>query len=209
MLFRSESSESHLAAADKFFAPEPPVKAAAPAPEPPKAADKPVEPQPEKGVPPVVDPLAKILKTAAKGPVAPDVLPMEDIDKGLLAPADGSKSRAGWDELKKRAADERKLRLDLEQKLKARETKGATPAADEATQARLTELEEQNRRYSERLKVLDLKSHPEFMEKYITPANRAKAALGEIAKSDELDLGVDQLIGLKGKALNKIGRAHV
>jgi len=104
-----ESSESHLAAADKFFAPEPPVSAPAPVAEPPKAVDKPVEPPAEKTVAPAVDPLAKILKTAAKAPAAPDVLPMEDIDKGLQAPADGSKSRAGWDELKKRAADERKL----------------------------------------------------------------------------------------------------
>ena len=197
-----ESSESHLAAADKFFAPEPPVSAPAPVAEPPKAADKPAEPPAEKTVAPAVDPLAKILKVAAKAPSAQEAAVPEDIDKGLLAPADGSKSRAGWDELKKRAADERKLRMDLEQKLKARDAKTSTPAADEATQARLAELEEQNRRYSERLKVLDLKSHPEFMEKYIAPANRAKAALGEIAKSDELELDVDELIGLKGKALN-------
>ena len=198
----AEAGESHLTAADKFFAPEPPTSPPTPTPEPAKAAEKPAEPPVEKPAPVAVDPLAKILKVAAKAPVAAELPSVDEIDRGLQAPPESSKSRAGWDELKKRASDERKLRLELEQKLKARDSKGASAAADEATLARLAELEQQNRQYSERLKVLDLKSHPEFTEKYLAPANRAKAALGEIAKSDELELDVEELVGLKGKALN-------
>ena len=198
----AEAGESHLAAADKFFASEPPTSPPTPTPEPAKAVEKPAEPPVEKPAPVAVDPLAKILKVAAKAPVAAELPSVDEIDRGLQAPPESSKSRAGWDELKKRASDERKLRLELEQKLKARDSKGASAAADEATLARLAELEQQNRQYSERLKVLDLKSHPEFTEKYLAPANRAKAALGEVAKSDELELDVEELVGLKGKALN-------
>lgn len=190
--------QDHLAAASQFFAAPnaEPEKAPAPAPEPAKA------PSTE---PTRADPLASVVKTAAKA--APAAAPaaaaeppvVDDIDKGLQAPPDNAKSRAGWDELKKRATEERRLRLDLEQKLKAAP---APNAVDEATKARLAELESQNKQFSERLKVLDLQSHPEFVSKYVQPAGQAKQAMAAIAKSDEAEVNVDEMLSLKGKALN-------
>lgn len=188
--------EDHLAAANQFFAAPSAEPAKAPAPEPAKEPAKAPAPEPTKA-----DPLAAVVKAAPKAaPVSATEPPViDDIDKGLQAPPDNAKSRAGWDELKKRATEERRLRLELEQKLKAAP---ATSPVDEATKARLAELEAQNKQFSERLKVLDLRSHPEFVSKYVQPAEQAKQAMAAIAKSDEAQVNVDDLLSLKGKALN-------
>lgn len=182
--------DDHLAAADKFFAGQ-------------TAETKPAAAEPAKAPPAAepakADPLSSVVKTAAKAaPAQAEVAALDEIDKGLQAPPDNAKSRAGWDELKKRANDERKLRLDLEQKLKS-----AGSPVDEATKARLAELETQNKAFSERLKVLDLKSHPEFHSRYVAPAEQAKMAMANIAKSDEVEVNLDEVLSMKGKALNK------
>ena len=183
----ADADVSHSAAAEKFFSAD-----TAPAAEAKPAADpKPASP----------DPLAAVLKSAQKAaPVAAAAAEpqVDEIDKGLQAPREDSKSRAGWDELKKRASEERKIRLELEAKLKA----APTATVDEATKARLAELETQNKTYSERLKLLDLRSHPEFVAKYVEPANAAKAAMESIAKGDEVDVNVGEILTMKGKALN-------
>lgn len=188
--------DDHLAAATQFFADAEakPAKAAEPVAEPAKTA--PAAP----AAPAKADPLASVLKTAVKEApaVAAEPAVIEDIDKGLQAPPDNAKSRAGWDELKKRATEERKLRLDLEAKLKT-----AGSPVDEATKARLAELEAQNKAFSERLKVLDLKSHPEFHARYVAPSEQAKLAMATIAKGDEVEVNLDEVLSLKGKALNK------
>lgn len=187
--------EDHLAAANEFFAAQQ-APAKEPAKEPVKEPAKEVAKEPAKP-----DPLATVLKAAAKpeAPTAQAEAPtLEDIDKGLQAPPDNAKSRAGWDELKKRATEERKLRLELEAKLKT-----AGSPIDEATKARLAELETQNKTFSERLKVLDLKAHPEFHSRYVLPAEQAKLAMANIAKSDEVEVNLDEVLSLKGKALNK------
>lgn len=198
----TEADVSHRAAADKFFSAEPssdepmndtpPAKAA--------PADQKAAPAEQKTAP--ADPLAAVLKTAQKAAPAPQAEPpaLDDIDKGLQAPPENAKSRAGWDELKKRASEERKLRLELEAKLKSAP---ASSTVDEATKARLAELENQNKTYSERLKLLDLRSHPEFVAKYVQPAEQAKAAMENIAKTDEVEVNVGELLTMKGKALNR------
>ena len=186
-----ESGPSHLAAAKSFFEDAPP------------AADEPIVAAPVvKAAPGILD---KIVK-AAPAPAAPaaDAPAAEDIDKGLIAPPDNAKSRAGWDELKKRANAERDRASAAEKKaaeLEAR-VKSAAPAVDEATRARLTELETQNTKFSDRLKVLDLGSHPEFVQKFVAPKNEAKNALLEVLKGDEVDADLDEILSLKGKALN-------
>jgi hypothetical protein len=187
----SDADISHIAAADKFFAAD--------------AAPPPAETKPAvtaaTSPTPATDPLAAVLKgkQAAPAPTADADPQIDDIDKGLQAPREDSKSRAGWDELKKRASEERKLRLELEKKLK---TAPATATVDDATKARLAELEAQNKTYSERLKIIDLRSHPEFVAKYVEPANAAKAAMESIAKSDEVEVNVGEILTMKGKALN-------
>lgn len=187
---------SHRAAAEKFFSAD--ADDTSPDPQPAPAAAPAAETKPATTAP---DPLAAVLKSAQKAApaAAPAAEPqLEDIDKGLQAPREDSKSRAGWDELKKRASEERKIRLELEAKLKT----APTATVDEATKARLAELETQNKTYSERLKLLDLRSHPEFVAKYVEPANAAKAAMESIAKTDEVDVNVGEILTMKGKALN-------
>lgn len=134
---------------------------------------------------------------------AADTAP-EDIATGLAEPKSDN-AKAGWNDLKKRgndalarAAAAEKRAAELEAKLKS-----SNPAADEATRARLQELETQVQTYSERLKVLDLKSHPEFVEKYVKPQSEAKAALVSIAKGDEAEINVEELLSLKGKKFNQ------
>jgi hypothetical protein len=210
----AEADVTHRAAADKFFAATPPasdepMNDPAPAPAPaPAASTPPAAPAsatPAPAAPAPSDPLASVLKSAQKAapasaPSAPAEPPaLEDIDKGLQAPPENAKSRAGWDELKKRASEERRQRLELEQKLKAAP---AVSPVDEATKARLAELETQNKSYSERLKLLDLRSHPEFVSKFVQPAEQAKLAMATIAKTDEVEVNVEELVSMKGKALN-------
>lgn len=197
----ADAAVSHLDAANQFFAAPTnaePAAAAEPAATPPAAAPA-AEPAAKTTAP--VDPLASVLKSAQKAaPAAAPAEPaaLDEIDKGLQAPPENAKSRAGWDELKKRASEERKIRLELEAKLKT----APTSTVDEATKARLAELEQQNKTFSERLKVFDLKNHPEFVAKYVEPANTAKVAMENIAKTDEVDVNVGEILTMKGKALN-------
>lgn len=192
----ADAAVSHLDAANQFFAaPTNAEPAAEPAAKPVPAAEPSAKPAAS------VDPLASVLKSAQKAApaaVPAEPAPLDDIDKGLQAPPENAKSRAGWDELKKRASEERKIRLELEAKLKTT----PTSTVDEATKARLAELEQQNKTFSERLKVFDLKNHPEFVAKYVEPANMAKAAMENIAKTDEVDVNVGEILTMKGKALN-------
>jgi hypothetical protein len=193
-----DTIESHHDAAAKFF-PAGDVPPAAP--EPIVAPPVPVAPVTKK--PGVLDSI--VTPPAAPAPVAPVEPVLEPIDKGLQAPPPNAASRAGWDKLKEIAANERLAKLELAKKVAEYEAKlkTATPvAADEATIARLKQLEEENTAFSSRLKVLDLKSHPEYQAKFVLPAQAAKNALAALAKTEEVDVNVDELLSLKGRALN-------
>lgn len=198
-----DAGPSHLDAAKAFFSadgttPDEPIVD-----NPPKAEDKQAAPAKKVGI------LDKVLKTAAPAAEEPTAAAAaaeaEDIAKGLQAPPENAKSHAGWQELKKKGNEALQRALAAEKKAAELEAKvkSATPQADEATKSRIQELETQLKSYSERLKVLDLKSHPEFVEKYVKPQSDAKAALADIVKSDESDVNVDELLSLKGKAFNK------
>jgi hypothetical protein len=131
---------------------------------------------------------------------------IEDIAKDLTPPDEKSKSFAGWKELKTRAqaAAEKaaKLERDLAEVRKVAETAKAAAPVDDATRARLAELEQQNKTYSERLKVLDLRSHPEFVSKFVTPQEQARAQLAQLAQTEEVALNLDTLLSLSGKKFN-------
>lgn len=133
--------------------------------------------------------------------------PPDDIDRDLQAPPETSRSRTGWDELKKRATEHRDARAAAEKRLADLEARlAASPeaAADAATRARLTQLEQENRAYAERLKALDLRASPEFAAKYLAPQQAARAALTEIVRQDEIPTAdLDALFALKGKAFNQ------
>lgn len=129
---------------------------------------------------------------------AADSAAADEIDRGLQPPPENARSRAGWEELKKRATAERERVRQLEAKLKA-----GPSAVDEATRARLAELERENREFSTRLKAIDVKAHPEFARQFLAPQAEAKAALAKIAEGDEVEVDLDGLLELKGKAFNR------
>lgn len=152
-------------------------------------------------VSPSSDPSAPATPPAATTPA------LDDIDRDLQPPPETSRSRTGWDELKKRATEHRDARAAAEKRLADLEARlAASPeaAADAATRARLGQLEQENKAYAERLKALDLRASPEFAAKYLAPQQAARAALAEIVRQDELpSADLDAIFSLKGKAFNQ------
>lgn len=152
-------------------------------------------------VSPSSDPAAPATHTSATTPA------LDDIDRDLQPPPETSRSRTGWDELKKRATEHRDARAAAEKRLADLEARlAASPeaAADAATRARLGQLEQENKTYAERLKALDLRASPEFAAKYLAPQQAARAALAEIVRQDELpSADLDAIFSLKGKAFNQ------
>lgn len=54
---------------------------------------------------------------------------------------------------------------------------------------------------SEKLRVADLKNHPDFIEKFETPKQQLTDSLNEILKENELGVSVASILNKKGKAL--------
>ena len=167
---------NHNSDVAKFFgegAPEP-----TPTPEPAKPAKTPATPtpEPESGEIGVDDILNVDNKKAPKAPTTPAPTPEVNIDE-IPEPSKDSKSRAGWDQLKNLAKEERAKRAALETQLKELADKNVDKSVLEKTNARLTELERERNEYSEKVKVLDIQSHPEFVEKYVKPQQAALAAI--------------------------------
>jgi hypothetical protein len=128
-----------------------------------------------------------------------------DWDK-LTGPDEKSKHRPDWDKMKAAAAQERKARLEYEKKLKEYETKLAQrgpDASDEATKARLAQLEQQAKDYSDRLKIYDLQSHPEFVNQYVAPVQQAVQSIKDTLKLEGIEADVDRIMALEGKAFTK------
>lgn len=193
---------SHQEAADKFFA------------APTKPAEKPAgetKPTPEakptvtETKQPVVPQLIKTKSTEAAKPAesAPSQVTPPDFDK-LVGPDEKSKHRADWDKMKAatsehykaRTAAEQKL-ADLEKKLQAR----GPEQADEATKARIQQLESQIKSYDEKLKVYDLQSHPDFVKQYVEPKNNAVKSIKDALELEGVkSADVDQILTLEGKA---------
>jgi uncharacterized membrane protein len=194
----SESGTEHLEAAEKFLASQPVPQDVDPQTTEQKPAPVVAKTEPAAKTPGLLSQVLKVPGAqAAEKPADQPVV--EDVAKGLQEPRADSKSHAGWQELKKRANEERVARVAAEKKAQELEAKAKSAPASEASNARIQELESQNKMFSERLKVLDLKAHPEFEEKYVKPQNEAKAALEAIVKGDESDVKVEDLLALKGR----------
>tara|TARA_R110001606_G_scaffold24327_4_gene80609 strand:- start:2955 stop:4142 length:1188 start_codon:yes stop_codon:yes gene_type:complete len=168
-----------------------------------KAADKKAADVEKK--PSVLD---SVLKTkAAPADDQTEVADTSDLD-ALEAPDESSKSFSGWKELKEKAKADRAEAFELRQKLSSLEAKASDDATkvkvDDATELRLKELEETNKTLSDRLKSSDIKSHPEFEEKFLKPEKAARERLQKIIEDDELsDVQLDELLSLKGRKFNQ------
>lgn len=128
------------------------------------------------------NPLEAILDTGSDEPEAGEKDDVEDGDAkdpldDLTEPKD-EKAKAGWNELKTIAKEAREKAAALEAQLEeVKASRTVDPEAHKATEARIKELETQNQQFSERLKVLDLKNHPEFQMKYELPKEAKMKAL--------------------------------
>ena len=116
-------------------------------------------------------------------------------DGDLNPPPEDSPNRAHWDELKTRKNEAVARVKELEAQLAER---GDEPTT-ESLRARVKELEGENARFSSRLKELDFQSHPEYLRKFEEPIAEAKLELGELAKSEDVEVNVEALFTLKGK----------
>lgn len=157
------------------------------------------------------DPKAPVLPKFIKNPgdqKAADPKPTDqkeaapDFDK-LTGPDEKSKHRPDWDKMKAAASEEFKKRTAAEARLAELEKKLAAsgdPVANEATKARMAQLETQIKDYDAKLKVYDLQSHPDFVKQYVEPERNAAAQLSNLFKMEGVE-GVDvaKLLALDGK----------
>lgn len=124
-----------------------------------------------------------------------------EFDK-LTGPDEKSKHRPDWDKMKAAASEHFKARTQAEARLKDLEAKLAARGpeqADEATKARLQQLEQQIKDYDAKLKVFDLKSHPDFQKQYVEPQQKAVASIKETLALEGIEGDVDKILSLEGK----------
>ena len=132
---------------------------------------------------------------------------LSDIDS-LTGPDEKSKSFSGWSELKEKAKEARieahATKQELESLRAQLAEKEKTGAVDKVSTERIRELEDQNKQMSERLKTVDLKSHPEFEAQYTIPEKQAIEKAKAVLTNDEIDdVDLDELLSLKGREFNK------
>jgi hypothetical protein len=153
--------------------------------------------------------LESVIKLPSKGTEEkPPATTEEDPIAKLQDPPETTKNYADWKTLKTLANDFKtkftsadQERTELKKKLKEVESRAPV---DAASSARLAELEAQNRQYSERLKVLDARSHPDFEKEFLAPKKQSLSTLERILKDEEIaDVNLTDLLSLKGRALNQ------
>lgn len=152
-------------------------------------------------------------KTESKVSLTKDILGMKDPDTedggdegareseqdpvdNLPDPPDDAKSAPDWKRLKSIAKERAQRISELEAKLASLES---GVKADEATLARLKELEEQNTTLSERLKALDFRHHPEYESRFVQPLEEARSEIEELLKAEGVEADVDRLMSLTGR----------
>lgn len=138
---------------------------------------------------------AKEAGDASKGSVGDGEEGDPDLDK-LAAPGEKSAHRPDWDKMKSLAAERGKRIKELE-KLAA---EGGSKKADEASAARIKELEAKIQDYDSKLKAHDLKSHPEFQQKFVVPRQNAIDEIKQALELEGHEADVDKVLALEGKA---------
>jgi len=134
-------------------------------------------------------------KTEDKKEVPPETI---DYDS-LKSPDEKSPTRPDWDKMKTSAKADRVRIAELEKQLKER----APVAHDEATKSRLAQLEQENKSYSDRMKVHDLTNHPDFVAQYVAPVSKAVEGIKQTLKVEGIEADVDKLMKLDGKQFSK------
>lgn len=184
---------AHLKDAEEFFS----QKEASPEPAPKepvvKEAPKDAAPkEPEKKAP--VNPFLQTEETEKKEEPKTEV----DIDK-FADPDEKSKSYPDWKSLKQVAKEARAERDALRAEVEKMRTQTVPDDARKATEARLAELEAQNKAYSERLKLVDIRSHPDFVNEFVTPRENLLKEVTDTLKEYGVEADVAQILGADRK----------
>ena len=152
-------------------APKEPAKVAAPVEAPPPAGDKPAE------------------------PAAPAV-PTDDIDKMELGEKASDNARTNFAKLREVAKQERLAKAALERQLadlKAQqETLAKAAPQDTAEQER---LRAEHKAMADRLALVDLKNHPDYVRQYEVPKTAALAEAKEVLDYNEIPANLESLMG--------------
>ena len=148
-----------------------PAKVAAPVEAPPPAGDKPAE------------------------PAAPAV-PTDDIDKMELGEKASDNARTNFAKLREVAKQERLAKAALERQLADLKTQQETLAKaapqDTAEQER---LRAEHKAMADRLALVDLKNHPDYVRQYEVPKTAALAEAKEVLDYNEIPANLESLMG--------------
>ena len=160
--------EAHFSAKP---APKEPAKVAAPVEAPPPAGDKPAE------------------------PAAPAV-PTDDIDKMELGEKASDNARTNFAKLREVAKQERLAKAALERQLADLKTQQETLAKaapqDAVEQER---IRAEHKAMADRLALVDLKNHPDYVRQYEVPKTAALAEAKEVLDYNEIPANLESLMG--------------
>jgi hypothetical protein len=198
-----DSLASNLSAAESFFASKPDTTPAAPAVAVAATATPAVAAPAAPAVPSLIKTKPSVAATPAAAPVAAPVAITPEFDK-LIGPDEKNKHRPDWDKMKAAASEHFTARSSAEAKLAAAEARLAARGpeqADDASKARIAQLETQVKGYDDKLKVFDLQSHPDFIKQYVAPQQKAVTSIKEaLVLEGVTSANVDQILTLEGKS---------
>ena len=152
----------------------------------PKEPAKVAEPKPAEAPPPA----------AADGKPAAPVVPTDDIDKMELGEKASDNARTNFAKLREVAKQERLAKAALEKQLadlKAQqETLAKAAPQDTAEQER---LRAEHKAMADRLALVDLKNHPDYVRQYEVPKTAALAEAKEVLDYNEIPANLESLMG--------------
>lgn len=156
----------------------------------PKEPAKVAEPKPAEATPPADKPADKPAEPAAP------VVPTDDIDKMELGEKASDNARTNFAKLREVAKQERLAKAALEKQLadlKAQqETLAKAAPQDTAEQER---LRAEHKAMADRLALVDLKNHPDYVRQYEVPKTAALAEAKEVLDYNEIPANLESLMG--------------
>ena len=151
----------------------------------PKEPAKVAEPKPAEATPP-----------AADGKPAAPAVPTDDIDKMELGEKASDNARTNFAKLREVAKQERLAKAALERQLADLKTQQETLAKaapqDTAEQER---LRAEHKAMADRLALVDLKNHPDYVRQYEVPKTAALAEAKEVLDYNEIPANLESLMG--------------
>lgn len=152
----------------------------------PKEPAKVAEPKPAEAPPPA----------AADGKPAAPVVPTDDLDRMELGEKASDNARTNFAKLREVAKQERLAKAALERQLAdlktQQETLAKAASPDAAEQER---LRAEHKAMADRLALVDLKNHPDYVRQYEVPKTAALAEAKEVLDYNEIPANLESLMG--------------